>query len=167
MKKILRIGIPVLAVVIIAAVVAAVLLLGNQPGLPRSVTRSANFTLYYPDTGGDWQIDRPTIDFNKSGQVLTYTLRSSNNRMVLTQQQRPDAFDDVPHYYDTLLNKLNEYDEISTAVGKVALTRPKELNGGQSAVSNTSKGTLIFAHPDHELSAGEWKTFFNQLRLED
>jgi hypothetical protein len=87
---------------------------------------------------------------------------SSSNKLYITEQNTPDPFNDIPQYYPTLLGKLNEYSEIQTSIGTVALTHPTELKGGQSAVSNTH-GTLMFVRPQNNLSDSQWKNFFNSI----
>jgi hypothetical protein len=82
----------------------------------------------------------------------------------LAEQAAPQSFTDVPQAYDALLNKLREYQDLNTSFGDVTLTRPVELNGGQSAVVN-SKGTLIFAKPTRDLPDHQWQNIFNNMQL--
>lgn len=141
---------------------------GGKSVLTSEITRSAAYSVYEPANSDDiWQIDAATVELSKDTSVLTYTLRTESNRIVLSQQASPQAFTDIPGYYPKLLDKLHQYDEVSTRLGTVTLTRPDELKGGQSAVLNTSKGTLMFAHPDKDLSSGQWKEFFDSLALAD
>jgi hypothetical protein len=134
--------------------------------LPSQIKRDANFSTYYPKSrASNWQPDKSTIQFDAAGQHLAYTLRHGDSSIVLSEQPTPDSFNDIPGYYAKLLDKLHQYEEFSTAVGTATLTRPDELGGGQSAVVNTSSGTLMFAHPDHDLSQTEWKAFYSELGM--
>jgi hypothetical protein len=49
-------------------------------------------------------------------------------------------------------------------IGTVKLTKPTELKGGQSAISR-SGGTLLFAHPERNMTDTLWKDFFNSLEI--
>lgn len=93
-------------------------------------------------------------------------MRSSqtNTQLTITQQATPSVFSDVPQYFPTLITRLNEYSSFGSIYGTVHLTKPKELNGQQQAVLNTS-GTLMFVHPSHNLSDDTWRRFFNGLQV--
>lgn len=136
----------------------------KQPSvIPPAIKKHVAFQTYVPDTTSQqWNIPADSISYDSSQGVLSITALSSSNKLYITEQNTPDPFNDIPQYYPTLLGKLNEYSEIQTSIGMVALTRPAELKGGQSAVSNTH-GTLMFVRPQNDLSDSEWKNFFNSL----
>lgn len=164
MKQIL-IGISV-AIAVLAGVFGALIYADHQRPVSSGVLKDATFTVYLPAENDEtWSVDRSTVQLSKETQVLTMTMRSESATVVITQQATPDPFRDIPNYYEKLLDKLHQYAEIQTAVGKVVLTRPDELKGGQSAVINTSKGTLMFAHPGRDMSESEWKQYFDALRV--
>jgi hypothetical protein len=85
--------------------------------------------------------------------------------MVLSEQPTPDSFTDVPQVYDKVVDSMQEYQKFDVDVGTVHLTRPPSLNGKQAAVLNT-KGTLLFAKPDKDLSEDQWRRFFNSFVVE-
>lgn len=138
----------------------------DSPGVSRKIIKDANFSIYYPkDKKGPWVADESTIVMNTEDQLLSFSVRRGNNKVSMSEQPTPDSFSDAPQIYQKLLDQLHQYAEIDTVVGKVTLTHPEELKGGQSAVVNTSKGTLMFAHPEHDLTDLQWKEYFNTLRV--
>jgi hypothetical protein len=62
-----------------------------------------------------------------------------------------------------LVSGLDSYDQLQTGFGTLYLTHPKELHGIQTAVMNTSAGTLVFVRPLHNISSSQWESFFNNL----
>ncbi len=132
--------------------------------IPDSIAKQLNFSVFYPDMGEEFKADPATINYDGSSKVLLFHVKSAKNDITLTQQATPDPINDIPEYYPKLMEKLNNYKDFDSVNGKVSLTRPIELKGGQSAVFNI-KGTLMFAHPEHDMSDDEWRRFFNGLVL--
>jgi hypothetical protein len=104
------------------------------------------------------------VKYNPQQQLLTYQTYVNSTRVVISEQPTPESFTDVPQVYDALITKLRGQDSFDTINGKVDITFPVELKGGQSAVMN-SKGVLLFAHPDKQLTLDQWKQFFNSLEI--
>lgn len=126
--------------------------------LPATIRRQLSFVVYLPGKG--W--DTSALSVGYAGGVLSYRTTQAGAALTVTQQTTPGVFNDVPQYYPNLVNKLNEYSSFGTANGTVYLTKPKELNGQQQAILNNN-GTLLFAHPNHNLSDDVWRRFFNGL----
>ena len=105
-----------------------------------------------------------SVQYNSKQQQMTYSAYFDGTKVVISQQPTPESFTDVPQVYDTLMTKLRSQSSFDTINGKVNITLPVELNGGQSAVMN-SKGVLLFAHPDKQLTIDQWKQFFNNLEI--
>jgi len=143
---------------------------GNNTVISKQILSEANFTIFYPKvaakTASDWQLEKDLTTYDKNSGVLTLhaTQASTGKQIVLNEQPMPGAFTDVPTQYSKMLSTLNEYNELQIGFGTVALTHPKELNGGQAAVANKA-GTLIFAKPSANLSDNEWKEFFQSLHI--
>jgi hypothetical protein len=142
----------------------------GQVVISKQILSEANFTIFYPNiankTASNWQFEKDLTTYDTSSGVLTlHALQaSSGKRIVLNEQPVPGAFTDVPTQYSRMLTTLNEYNELQIGFGTVALTHPKELNGGQTAVANKA-GTLIFAKPSADLTDDEWSNFFGSLRI--
>lgn len=131
--------------------------------IPRSILQHVDFQIYAPISNGQpWTVPKNTVSFNSSTGILTITATSSANSLSMNEQQTPEVFTNIPQYYPTLLNKLNEYDQIQTILGTVGLTHPTELHGQQTAILNSS-GTLVFVRPKHNLNMSAWTSFFNNL----
>jgi len=131
-----------------------------QPVIPKSIQKKAAFTIYIP--GSDNKIDRSSIGYNSSNGVLIFTANENDNAYTFSEQGIPDAFHDSDQIYPALLSKLHEYSEIQTFLGAVALTKPSELNGLQSAVIKTSD-TLMFIKVKKNISDDSWKSFISSL----
>jgi hypothetical protein len=151
---------------IIGGTVSAVLAFSQSP-IPQGIRKSATFDLYYPSANPDgWRLKKDSATYTAQSRNVIMTLENSDrsNSIVFSQQATPDTFTDVPDYYQKLLDNLHQYNEFDSGIGKVTLTRPDELKGGQSAVANT-KSTLIFAHPTKDLTNAEWANLFNKLEI--
>jgi hypothetical protein len=160
-------------IVLLVAGAAAAITLWPKPATPlfsAPILDQANFDIYYPGgaaTGSsDWVINRTATTYDKSSGVLSIhgAQNGTSTTMVLTEQATPGVFSDVPTQYSKMLSSLNEYNELQTPFGTIALTHPTELAGGQTAVVNKGS-TLVFARPSANLSDGQWQAFFNSLRI--
>lgn len=137
--------------------------LNRPPSQYQRLIKETNFSFYYPsDEEAEWVIDEDSMSFDRENQVLILNFHRGTTKLVLTQQAEPGSFVDIPTLYPKLLDKLHQYAEFQTAIGRVTLTRPEELKGKQSAVANL-RGTLIFGNPDADLSETDWKAFFGSL----
>jgi len=135
-----------------------------RPPLPDAIYSRLNFPLLAPASGSAYKIQQSTAKYNAPSRVVLFHVANGNQNMLVTEQATPDPFNDIPNYYQTLVNDLRDYADISTASGTVSLTRPVELKGQQTAVSN-NKGVLIFVRPNHDLSEDQWRAFFNDLAM--
>ena len=136
----------------------------TDSGIPDAIIQKPAFTVFSHDPSDKtWKIQTADAAYDTSQGILKLKFIHNGNTMTLTEQVTPGVFTDIPTYYQALLGKLKEYAEIQTTIGTVALTHPVELKGGQSAVIST-QGTLMFAHPDHGLSIGDWQEFFDAMR---
>jgi len=132
--------------------------------LPSSILKKIAFQVYVPPQGDTWSLDSDSVKYNNEEGILTYTMLSGGISAYITEQNTPDQFNDIPQYYPALLGKLNQYSQIETKIGTVALTSPTELKGGQTAVLN-SHGTLMFIKPTKKLSDNEWKQLINSFEV--
>ena len=136
----------------------------SQPALPSTVAQQLSFGVYFPKAKTTVAtIDKGTIRYQASGGLFSYTARLADGTTVsVNQQATPISFVDIPQAYDKLVSSLQPYTSFESINGKVSLTYPKELKGGQSAVMN-AKGTLLFARPSKSLSDDQWRQLFNGL----
>jgi hypothetical protein len=110
-------------------------------------------------------VDAKTFEYNAHDKVLTFTVKAGNTSITMAEQAYPEIL-----IFDKLVGTMRQYDEINTQVGKVSLTRPDSLRGGQTAVLSTyngSSGVLLFARPEHDLNKENWQLLFNSLRQQD
>jgi hypothetical protein len=128
--------------------------------------KKAGFTIFIPNSAKStpWLLDTSLTKYDSEIGVLytTLTKPDKSNKITMTQQVLPDPFTDIPNYSSIFYSKLNIYQELNLPIGKVSLTRPTELKGGQSAVA-VVKGTLMFLHPYKDLGDTEWKEVFKNL----
>jgi hypothetical protein len=153
----------VAGVVTLGVVIVGVLLAFRpQVPLPVDITKQLSFPLVYPPTKTSYTMDKKSASYSASAKVLIFHAKADNLDLTISEQATPDTINDIPEYYPKLIEKLNGYSDFDSLNGKVSLTHPKELNGGQTAVFN-GKGTLMFVKPSHDMSNDEWRTFFNSL----
>ena len=132
----------------------------QQTVLPPELKSKVNFSVLAPPASKTTTFSN--FQFDSSTGVLSFTLQTPDAQFMVTEQVTPDSFNDIPEYYDKLTQSLLEYKRFDTDIGQVSLTKPKEFNGQQAGVLNT-KGTLMFARPDKDLSDESWRQFYNQL----
>lgn len=155
---------------IVAIVVALELAVGAagflwfRPALPGAIRKQLSITPLVP-RGPAVTIDRGSVTYAPSSQVLTYNTEAFGGRIVVNEQPTPDYFTQTPGAYAELRKAMNEYQQLDTSTGTIYLTRPRDLGGRQIAVLNTA-GTLVFARPDFDLSNEQWKRFFGAMVIQ-
>ena len=155
------------AIVLVAGIIAAVLMLrGGEDGpVPAEVKKQLSFGVMYPSDNQILFVDQASFSYNSQAGVLGFSGKTPDGKLIsFNEQATPESFVDIPQVYDKLITSLQPYGSFDSVHGKVSLTHPKELKGGQTAVMN-GKGTLVFARPDKDLSSQEWRKLFNSLQL--
>jgi hypothetical protein len=153
------------SVVLMGLLIAGLLfVLRPQPPIPSAIYAKLSFSFFYVPPSSGYKIDPTLTTYDASAKVVIFHAKMGSRDMLISEQATPQIFNDVPEYYPKLIEKLNGYSDFDSINGKVSLTRPKELNGAQSAVFN-GKGTLIFVRPNQALSDDDWRRFFAQLTI--
>lgn len=156
----------VITVIVAAAIAGAVIVQGivSSRVLPPEISRQITYGVYYPQ-GDVVSVDRSSIAFQADADLLTYKVAlPEGGTLTVNQQPTPESFVDIPQAYDKLVTTLMPYASFDSLHGKVALTRPKELQGDQSAVMN-AKGTLMFVRSSDQLSEDQWRRIFNSFEI--
>ena len=163
-KKILLFGLFILIVTGLG--VSGIILLKPNSPIPKDISSQLKFSPFL--ASGDAKVLGAVSDvsYSASSEVLAYNLNYDGVKMVVSQQPTPESFTDVPQVYDELLKKLNSQESFEVSIGKVSITLPTELKGGQTAVMN-SKGVLMFVKPDKNLTRDQWRDFFSKLKLQN
>lgn len=155
---------------VLLAVVATLGLVARNSGasdefLPPAVASKVTFPVFMPDGEATATYDQTTVSYQADADVLSYTAKlAGGEELYINQQPTPESFIDIPQAYDKLIASLQPYSTFDTANGRVSLTKPKELNGKQSAVMN-AKGTLMFIRSETDLSDSQWRQVFNNLKI--
>jgi hypothetical protein len=165
-RRILFIGFGVGVVVALIAVGAVLVLRSQDDIVPADIKKQVSFDMYLPHTSDkSWQVAPDTVQFNAKTGVLTATATRSSNaeKVTITQQNQPDTFNDIPGYYEKMLQALNQYSIIHVGLGTFTLTHPTEAKGGQTAVALIN-GTLLFITPDDTMSDAQWRDFLSTFK---
>lgn len=136
----------------------------SRQSIPPRIKKQISFVILLPQGDQSVKIDRASFKYDSNLKVLTFVVTCFGIKNTVSEEAAPDAFNDIPGYYDKLIETLNGYSTFGTVIGNVSLTRPVEFHGDQSAVLN-AKGTLLFAHPVKDLSDSQWREFFNSLNV--
>ena len=158
-------GVVVVAIILTAVFFGVFRYINSNNGhvIPRAIQQKITYQVYAPQIDDTvWKVLPESIKYDDKQGLLSLTIASSNIKLFVTEQNTPAQFTDIPQYYPALMGKLNQYSVVQTSLGEVALTHPKELNGNQTAVSN-SHGTLMFVRPQNSLTDTQWQQFFNTL----
>lgn len=128
------------------------------------VLSQADFGVWYPPAKNGYTLDASTIQYKVTGsdKLITFVVRKGSANLSFTEQAVPESFTDVPQVYDKLIERLRGYSTFEGVNGKVDLTRPEELGGGQTAVMK-ARGTLVFVRPSDNLSVDDWRVIMNGL----
>ncbi|MFI5240738.1 MAG: hypothetical protein ACHQUB_03460 [Candidatus Saccharimonadia bacterium] len=153
-----------LCIIVIALISAFGLVYFSSP-IPPSIRRNVSFGIFYPKSS-NYHCQRSSFAYDPQAKIVTYVCSNASLRLNLniTEQASPDGFVDAPQAFETLINKLQNYASFDSVVGKVYLTHPVELNGGQTAVMD-GEGTLVFIRPTNAISEDNWRKLFNSLNL--
>ena len=155
----------VVVVILAAGGILAGHLLTPKPYLKPEVAKQLSYGAFFPSGAGQAEVDRKSVTYNPANQVLTYSVKTTDQTVVsINEQPTPPSFVDVPEAFNKLVSSLNPYSSFDTINGTVHLTMPPQLAGSQSAVLNT-KGTLLFVRPAHNLSEDAWRQLFNSLQI--
>ena len=150
------------AVIVVGAIVVAVILIAPKPPIPGDIKKQVTSTIIVPNTSDGSTVDRSKVTYDASLKLLVFPVQVDNIRVVISEQPTPESFTDIPAVYDKVIDSSNEYTKFDVSIGTVNLTRPSDLKGKQAAIMNT-KGTLMFAKPDSDLTDDQWRKFFNTM----
>jgi len=130
--------------------------------IPQVINNKLNFQVILPVTSRKGStIDKTSFKYDDTNKVLSFIAHEDTVNISVSEQSYPEIL-----IYDNLVGTLNEYAEIQTKIGKVTLTHPIRLNGGQTAVlstHNSASDILLFAKPDEALTSDQWLQFFNSM----
>jgi hypothetical protein len=133
--------------------------------IPYAVKKQVSFVIYWPSKSAPVKNDKTTIKFDPTTKLLSYIAQTNDDiKLTISEQATPESFVDIPAAYDKFIENLLQYSAFESPDGKVFLTHPKELKGGQTAVMNT-KGTLLFMKPEKDVSDDTWRKIFNNLDI--
>lgn len=138
-------------------------LTADEQHLPENIKKQLSFVAFYPDSKKVTEVDKSTIKYDKSANLLIFVGTMNNGtKLTFSQQATPDTLKDIQPVYEALLKRLGEYSGVDSINGKVRLIKPQKLKGGQSAIANW-KGTTINVRPSKNMPDDEWKRVFNNL----
>jgi hypothetical protein len=146
-------------------VIIAVMLLLPKPPIPSRIKAQLTSSLLLPKDAR-FHIDRSSAKFEPSLKALSVKVSAFGQTIIISEQPTPEQFTDVPQAYQKVLEGMDDYSDFDTGIGSVHLTKPSQLQGGQSAVVN-AKGTLLFAKPSSALSTDQWRQFFKSFEAQN
>lgn len=149
-------------VVLIGIVIIVILMVAPKSPIKPSLVKQLTSTLLVPT--GVATIDASSESYDAQKKLLVYNVSFGGTKVVISEQPTPEQFTDIPQVYTKVIQDLNNYTTFDVNVGTVYLTKPKELAGKQTAVINT-KGTLLFAKPDANLTDDQWRKFFTHMSV--
>jgi hypothetical protein len=153
---------PILAVVVAVSLIYGVfMLLRPDPPIAAPIRKQLTSALLLP-AAETVMIDADSIKYDSGLKVLSFDAPIDGIRLSVSEQPTPENFTDIPQVYDKVVEQMRVYKKFETAIGIVYLTKPESRKGSQTAVMNT-KGTLLFANPDKDLSDDQWRRFFNSF----
>ena len=163
-RKALFVAIVVIVVLALAGIVIFTQVKSEQI-IPENIKKQLSFNVILPTGPETLKIDKTSIKYSADEKLLVYEVNMEDgNKLVISEQPSPESFIDVPQSYDKLISSLQQYAAFDTQKGRVFLTKPENLKGGQTAVMNSS-GVLLFIRPNKALTDDSWKQIFNDLEI--
>ena len=157
----------ILIVTVLVMVFGGITYINNRHSnpIPRSILSQVHFAIIYPGNTDLKKVEKNSVKYDSQNKVFTYIYKDAGLSITFTEQTTPEAFIDVPAAYTKLTDSMNTYASFDSYYGKVALTKPKQFNGDQTAVLN-SRGTLVFAHATYgSWSRDQWIKFANDMQV--
>jgi hypothetical protein len=152
---------PIIAFLITVGTIGLFVFVRKPPVIPHNIQKQVNFAIFYPQVSSQASIQKTTFKYDPSLKQLSFIVNFSGRQITFAEQSSPDSFADDPNFYPKFIEKLNGYATFDSVDGRVDLTRPKEVKS-QAAVMN-SKGTLMFAKSNGDISEDNWKQLFNYM----
>jgi uncharacterized protein YggT (Ycf19 family) len=149
--------------IIVCAVVVFFLLIRLHSEFPSSVSKRADFSIFYPSKETTINPLRSTISYDNQAGGVSYTVMVNNEHVVISEQSSPDIFNDGP-VLQLKLQQSHQFASLTSHLGEIALTKPTGLNDQVVAVLDV-KGTLIFAHALQHFTSSQWIKLFNSLQV--
>ena len=163
-RKALFVTIAVIVMIVLAGVVIFAQAKSEQL-IPENIKKQLSFNVILPTDTETSKIDKTSIKYSADEKLLAYEVNlSDGNKLVVSEQPSPESFIDAPQSYDKLIGSLQQYAAFDTQKGRVFLTKPENLKGGQTAVMNSS-GVLLFIRPEKALTEDAWKQLFNNIEI--
>jgi len=134
---------------------------GRTSFVPKSITSSVQFPIFYPKPSKQIIIKQPSFKYDKSDGQVSFIVSYKGSSITFAEQSSPDSFSADPNFYPAFIQKLNGYGTFSGVDGRVDLTLPSETHE-QTAIMN-AKGTLVFASTSGQISESNWKLLFYDL----
>lgn len=157
LKKIISLVIVVIAVASLTT--GYIIYKNDQTIIPKTIKYKLTFAVWLPNN--DIKIDKSSFKFYQ--KTLFFNGYFNNGQIAkFAEESTPSAFNDVPDYYQTILNDLFSYTNFSSIDGTVYLAYPHGLN--QAAIMN-SRGTLMFVTVDKKIPQNTWVSIFNNLKF--
>lgn len=134
-----------------------------QSPVPANIRQQVGFSILYPANS---TIDPTSWKYLPSQSDLSFTARKDGFSVIFTEQEVPLAFQNDTAAYDRFIGSLHPIANFQTNLGNVSLidfvTATDFQPAGQAGILNT-KGTLLLAHPDRELSEDQWRDLFRSI----
>lgn len=99
-------------------------------------------------------------------QILTYTIVSEGNEVIVSQYTQPLEFIEIPEYKDRFLTNVVQQNEVvQTANGAIYLGQLSKQNNAQLGVM-LENGLIVFMRPNQPLDAAEWRRIGENLQVQ-
>jgi hypothetical protein len=136
--------------------------------VPSDIKSQLNFPVLYPKK---FTVDNSSWKYNNDSKILTFTIKSGNYSVVLTEQKVPLEYRDDLAAYNRFIGSLRPISNFNSSLGTVSLVNfvtsgdYQPITGGAGILK--TKDTLLIVHPSHSLSNDEWQALFNAMKIDN
>ena len=133
----------------------------SQPPISSKVRDKVSFAILSPKHS-DYRIAPESVRYDSSAKILTFSLKHDDTSITFTEQATPDLIASFPDMLSRQFDMKKNKKTIATSAGTIYVATNQDLHQQQVGAMN-SKGTLLFAQPNHALDEDTWRQLFSDV----
>lgn len=154
--------------VIILAIVLIVKFWPQGPSpVPLNIRTQAMFSIIYPS---GYNIEGKSWKYNGSQKSVEFVAQKDNYSVTFTEEKTPLEYQNDLAAYNRFIGSLRPRANFDVPFGAVSISNFVTAGDyqvvGETGILNT-KGTLILAHPNMQITDDQWRGLFESLKVDD
>ena len=134
--------------------------------VPPTIKANAAFSIIYPQ---GYDIDAKSWKYQTSQKLVEFSIKKDGAVTVFTEQETPLAYQNDAGAYDRFIGSLRPRANFDVPLGTVSISN-FVTSGDYQVVGETgilnAKGTLLFVHPNTQITDDQWRALFESLKVD-